>query len=383
MQFNPRLTMKRLFFVSCLIFVVLSNLSSVYACEKVSGRIFFDALMNYDLNAANKTLQSPSVKNDPLYNFYEGVLLWAKSNEGQNKKLVQSALISLTTGIKSKHEIFNKNKPKAQLSIGLSQMLIARIYASRKQWILAYRNGKAARAKLKYLYRQFPNEKDALLGLGLFEYYTGTIPPSFKWLSQLMNFSGNVNDGLSLIHQSIKGSPVLAPEAARVLLNEATAHSNIKNACQYTEFNKKLRQQFPNNPQFSLSYQKLLNTCGYSQQALNENRNAIKQFSSFPNIVKNLNSQQLFILANLGEISEISKFKALTKQQLYERYLALGMANDIRNFRKEAIKNYRLAQANSIHSNLSDKTALYVRTPYKKPSKQPLTNQLQLASGCK
>lgn len=374
---------------SCVLFCILClsllNTFKVEACETIVGRQIIDKLINNQLDQAQRLLFYHSKKkpSDPMSGFYQGTILWAKSGEGHDKKLAQQALDSLKKHIheSQKRSKGAPNNSKLILSSGMSQMLVARIYAGRKQWIAAYKNGKQARLNLQKLSRNNPHEKDALLGLGLFEFYTGSVPPGLRWLTKLMRFTGNKEKGVELIHKAIKESPIFAPEAGRAVVNEII-YSRSDNLCQYLDLSRYLRQRYPNNPQFAFAYQKVLNNCGYAQKALNDNKRASKQFAKYRNIQRRLSRQKLYIFSNLSDIQKIKAFKGKSKRDLYHQNVALGLAYDIKGERKNAIKSYANAKKIAAGRQRLNSKIKYLKTPYKKPSPQPIAAKYPIAKGC-
>jgi len=374
---------------SCVLFCILClsllNTFKVEACETIVGRQIIDKLINNQLDQAQRLLFYHSKKkpSDPMSGFYQGTILWAKSGEGHDKKLAQQALDSLQKNIHESQKRLKgaPNNSKLILSSGMSQMLVARIYAGRKQWIAAYKNGKQARLNLQKLSRNNPHEKDALLGLGLFKFYTGSVPPGLRWLTKLMRFTGNKEKGVELIHKAIKESPIFAPEAGRAVVNEII-YSRSDNLCQYLDLSRHLRQRYPNNPQLSFAYQKVFNNCGYAQQAYNDNLRSLKQFAKYPSVVKRLKLQKLYIQSNLGKVKEINDFKGKSLKESYHQNIALGMVYDIKGERKKAITSYSKAKNIAANKKGLNKTIKFLKTPYKKPSPQPTSKNYPIAAGC-
>jgi len=218
-----------------------------FACESLVGRQIIDQLINNQPNHAQKILSNQLLRNPsyPMKGFYQGTILWARSGEGQNKELAQKALVTLKKSINTSQQKLKKFPDSSihRLNSGMSQMLIAMIYASRSQWIAAYRNGKRARLELQRLMRKNHDEKDVLLGLGLFEFYTGSVPPSLRWLTSFMNFKGNKQKGIQLVERAVKESPSFAPEAGRAIVSQII-YSDTKNICKYLYLSKNLRQRY-------------------------------------------------------------------------------------------------------------------------------------------
>lgn len=356
-----------------------------FACEQQTGRKIIDKLMNNQLTHAQRLLSHQMVRNpsDPMNGFFQGAIQWALSAEGQNKKLAQQALTTLVKSVNhSQQQLKSKPKdPKHLLNSGMSQMLVARAYAGRKQWMAAYKNGKQARLKLQKLMREHPSEKDGLIGIGLFEFYTGSIPPGLRWLSKLVNFSGDKNKGIQLIHQAVKESPTFAPEAGRMVVNEVI-YSGSEKLCQYLDLTQTLRSRYPNNPQFSFAYQKVLNNCGYSQKALNDNHRAQKQFAKYRKVVKRFNALKLYMLSNLGKAKELNSFKARSVRDKYHKYTAQGMFFDSRGQRKKAVGYYRKAQSLAENSKRLNKNIPYLKKPYTSPKPQAIAKLYPIANGC-
>jgi hypothetical protein len=303
-----------------LLTLLTSNSLAADQCEKNLPRDVVNALLDKRFNEANKILQrwEKSATNTPIEpQFYQANVWLAQAKEQGKKKRLQLNLKALQrfqtiTSLLSKKKFRSTNET---LLLGMSEAFSARIFLEQEKWYSAYKLGRQARDRLRALLKEDPTQEDANLVLGLYEFYTGSVPSGLKWLSYLIDLSGNRQDGLVMLERAVKYSKTAAPEAARVLLDELNL--SAPEVCQWLTLNKQMRSSYPNNARFSYALQKNYRRCGFSQLALEENLQGSKDFSNNRHISRNLLRQRLLIYRDRGDIEAIKSLKHRIIDQKY------------------------------------------------------------------
>ncbi|HBS26919.1 MAG TPA: hypothetical protein DD827_07315 [Gammaproteobacteria bacterium] len=336
------------------------------------ARSVVDQLVNTHYSNAEETLNQlqKHYPDYPLTGFYRAATLWAKAQDQNNENhddLQQASIDALKETIKTASNALEKesNNRDWQMSLGLSHIFIARIYLQQSRWIKAYRHIRKGRDNLKALLNQHPDYADAWFTLGLYEYYTGSVPRHLKWLTRIIDLSGDRKKGIEYIIRSIKEAPVASPEAARILLDEIKPPS-----CGNLALAKQMQTQYPSNPQFVFIKQQLQVYCGYPKKALKQilalQLNHPNHFQKFEN---GFNELTLAAHARLGQTEKIQRFgervdgRSKIPPALLQFYLAQGL--DVAKKRDQAVAIYTALQDDPQLKDWQQKRIeQYLKKPY-------------------
>jgi tetratricopeptide (TPR) repeat protein len=137
----------------------------------------------------------------------------------------------------------------AYLCLGGLYGLRARLAVLQHRWIKAYFDGKKA---LSYMHRSLkidPELYDAYLGLGMYEYYSGTLSGVVKVLAAVL-MPGDAKKGIELL-TVCKEKGYFNALAAKLLLVEiyTTTGSPYANTALAVKWSKELRAAYPVHPQ--------------------------------------------------------------------------------------------------------------------------------------
>ncbi len=137
----------------------------------------------------------------------------------------------------------------AYLCLGGMYGLRARLAVLQHRWIKAYFDGKKAISNTKAALKLDPELYDAYLGLGMYEYYAGTLSGVVKVLAKLF-LRGDAAEGIRLL-TVCKDKGYFNALAAKLLLIEiyTTTGSPFKNPGLAVKWAKELRADYPNHPQ--------------------------------------------------------------------------------------------------------------------------------------
>lgn len=280
-------------------------------CESTKSRQVADLLVANRVAAAEALLDhfAEQQPNDPMLAIYRGAVLWAKAKNAskmQKPEAQQKAVDALQYVIDGESQKLQADpeQPQRQLSLGIAEALVARIYMKQKKWFKAYRYGRRARDGLRELIAQHPEREDAYLVLGLYEYHAGTVPSIWKWAAAMLDFSGDAQLGIQYLERAIQNAPIVAPEAARVLLTEIKPPQ--PRACDYLPLAQYMREHYGTNLRFSFALQDLYIMCGQPQKTLTEVQYAKKRLlQQHPQMQIPLDIRALIAYRELGDMQHI------------------------------------------------------------------------------
>lgn len=133
----------------------------------------------------------------------------------------------------------------ARLVVGAA---IARVSLVDYQWLDAVRFGAIARDGVRALSDHPEYGEHARFYLGLYEYYTAVAPLWVRALGRLGGVVGDRHKGLRLLEETVNSNNALAPEAARVLLEEVLERDRPR--CRYLPLAADLAATYPHNHRF-------------------------------------------------------------------------------------------------------------------------------------
>ena len=357
--------------------LLLLGVHDLHACESASPRLFTDLLTNMDVSGAESYLQAweqRELKSADI-GFYRAMLTLAKakaSSGERRERLRQQALDKLLNWVRESAKS-SKNLPST-LTIGMAKAFIARIYLDQERWFKAYRYGSAGRDELRALVERKPDSEDANLVLGLYEFYSGSVPAGLRGLMALIDLSGDRDKGLRYLERAVAHAPIAAPEAARILIYELPL--TAPEVCAYLPLLKEVRQRYPKNPLFTLRLQRVYRECGYPLQALEENRRAEKHFQSNHWLKRKLDWEALHIHRDLGNVEAIKLLRTQFRDASQIWSMAKAGALDVLGKHRQAETIYRqvgVEGKRDSFSGFSEKVARYKPPPRVANAKQILS----------
>lgn len=144
----------------------------------------------------------------------------------------------------------DKTRALAQLYWGGAEGLRGRWLVTQKQWIKAYFLGKSGTHRLRRAVRYDPTLYDAYLGLGIYDYFTDTLPGVQGVLAALF-IHGDKNRGLQELQWAIDKSTHARVEAMFFLIEIYTSEENTPEKA--LPITRALRQEFPQSPAMHLA----------------------------------------------------------------------------------------------------------------------------------
>jgi tetratricopeptide (TPR) repeat protein len=146
----------------------------------------------------------------------------------------------------------NPNDENAQYSIGGATGNTGRFYILNGKYMKAFWKGKKGFKILKKIVKKDEEYHDAYLGLGLYNYFSATMPKIVKVLSFLLGGStGDKEKGIMQLELVRDNSFLLSVEARRILLRVYRGEDNFDG---FYQTSKWLAEQYPENIYFQIPY---------------------------------------------------------------------------------------------------------------------------------
>ncbi len=135
--------------------------------------------------------------------------------------------------------------PRQRLVVGMAESFRGLILLARGNKLQAYQAAWRGRNMLEDLVGSHPELADAYVVLGIYEYFTGSAPPAERRKLRLAGMDGDAALGVSYLEQAIEQAPVMAPEAARILLMEVKRDET--ESCRYVPLARDMARRYPHN----------------------------------------------------------------------------------------------------------------------------------------
>jgi tetratricopeptide (TPR) repeat protein len=347
-----------------------------------------DAIYAVDIEEAEKNFNLALQKypDHPFPHFGIAMAKWAsleyleeESDPRLDKEYAQLTDKALEVGRKwiGKHP----GDANAYLAMGGMHGLRARLAVLQHRWFKAYFEGKKAVSDTRKALRINPELYDAYLGLGLYEYYAGTLPGAIKFFASLL-MPGDVRKGMAYL-TLCKDKGYFNAFAAKLLLIEIyTQHGGkYANTELALKWSRELRAADPQRPQMHFieivslyedrKYgEALKETQEYLQDIYDQKPGYRKSF--LPRIFTTLGDIYLAEKDYDKAVEYFSKAAATLKEDPARppaRWAVWGLAQlgnayDLKGMRPKALEAYREAKAYKDNWGLTESIERFMKKPF-------------------
>ncbi|MGQ0645897.1 MAG: tetratricopeptide repeat protein [Elusimicrobiota bacterium] len=170
-----------------------------------------DALYNLDYAESRRQFQAVIARHpeDAVGHYAMATAIWWElTNEfdEKNDALEKDFVAAVDGAVETAKKAIEAGDPQgeAHLSLGGALGLRSRWDAIQSRWVRAYFNGKGAYNAQKKALDLNPELYDAYLGVGIFHYYTATLPSVIKVLAKLVRLRGDKERGLREIRLAME-----------------------------------------------------------------------------------------------------------------------------------------------------------------------------------
>ncbi|OIO00237.1 MAG: hypothetical protein COX65_04385 [Elusimicrobia bacterium CG_4_10_14_0_2_um_filter_56_8] len=214
-----------------------------------------DAIYSVNIPEARKYFKEGLEKypQHPYPHFGMAMATWATLEylEDESDPKLEKAYGEQTDGAIEIAQAWIKKHPgdaNAYLCLGGMYGLRARLAVQQHRWVKAYFDGKKAISNTRKSLKIDPELYDAYLGLGMYEYYAGTLPGAIKLFATFF-LRGNAEKGLEYLN-ICKDKGFFNALGAKLLLIEIyTQPGKFSNPAIAVKWARELRAEFPVHPQ--------------------------------------------------------------------------------------------------------------------------------------
>lgn len=220
------------------------------ATEGINGVYSLD-FETADKNIAQVFAQYPD---HPFAHFGNAMIAWSRyeyefetSDDKQRKvfeKILDDSIFGIKRWIKQ-----HPDDPNAYMGIGALYGLRAMFSMRNRSWITAYFSGRKAIKNLERSLQIDPTYYDAYFGLGIYQYYAGTLPSVIKVLAKIVAIKGNPDEGVKQLNAA-REKAMFTSDSAKLILIEVqnTRKSKYYSPAKSLEYIRELRAKYPKNP---------------------------------------------------------------------------------------------------------------------------------------
>ncbi len=241
---------------SCPVFAAAPKYEPLPEDLKLLSKKGIDAIYAVDIPEAVKNFSAALAKypDHPYPHFGMAMTKWATLEylEDESDPRLEKEYGEMTDRAIEVGQAWLKKHPgdaNAYLCLGGMYGLRARLGVLQHRWISAYFQGRKALSYTRKALKIDPELYDAYLGLGMYEYYAGTLHGVIKVLAKLL-MKGDAQKGLEMLNLC-REKGYFNALAAKLLLVEiyTTTGSPYANSALAVKWSKELRAAYPNHPQ--------------------------------------------------------------------------------------------------------------------------------------
>ena len=174
-----------------------------HATEGING------VYSLDFDTAQKNIEwvFAHYPDHPFAHFGNAMIAWSRYeyeyelSDDRQRKVFEQILDDSIDGIKRWMKQ-NPNDTNAYMGIGALYGLRAMFSMRNRSWVTAYFSGRKAIKNLETALELDPTYYDAYFGLGIYQYYAGTLPSVIKILAKIVAIKGDPDEGVEQLNLS-------------------------------------------------------------------------------------------------------------------------------------------------------------------------------------
>lgn len=347
-----------------------------------------NGVYSLDFDVAQQNIQKvfSQYPDHPFAHFGNAMIAWSryeyefeKSDEKQ-QKVFEQILDDSISGIKRWMKQ-HPDDPNAYMGIGALYGLRAMFSMRNRSWITAYFSGRKAISNLEKSLELDPTYYDAYFGLGIYQYYAGTLPSVIKILAKIVAIKGNPDEGVKQLNLSREKAMFTADSSKLILIEiQNVRGSKYYNPQKSLEYIRQLRAKYPKNP--LMHYVEII--CLYETGNLDEVTRQANQFLEL--IGKDPFYKDIYISRAYtalgtaamargdipGACAVFEQGKLALKDQAVSRWglwneLRLGQVYDLLGERDLAVKQYKYVLSFKDKWGFDDLAKSLLKKPYVLP----------------
>ena len=190
----------------------------------------------------------------PFAHFGNAMIAWSRyeyefeTSDDRQRKVFEKTLDDSIAGIKRWIKQ-NPDDPNAYMGIGALYGLRAMFSMRTRSWITAYFSGRKAIHNLEKSLELDPTYYDAYFGLGIYNYFAGTLPSVIKVLAAIVAIKGDPDKGVEQLNLSREKATFTSDSSKLILIEvQNTRNSKYYDPKKSLEYIRQLRAKYPDNP---------------------------------------------------------------------------------------------------------------------------------------
>ncbi len=190
----------------------------------------------------------------PFAHFGNAMIAWSRyeyefeTSDDAQRKVFEKILDDSIDGIKRWIKKY-PNDSNGYMGIGALYGLRALFNMRNRNWVTSYFAGRKAIGNLEKSLKLDPTYYDAYFGLGIYEYYAGTLPSVIKILARIVAIKGNPQEGVQYLNTAREKAHFTSDSAKLILIDvQNNRQSGFYAPEKSLEFIRQLRAKFPKNP---------------------------------------------------------------------------------------------------------------------------------------
>lgn len=221
-----------------------------YATEGINGVYSLD----FDTAQTNIEKVFSEYPDHPFAHFGNAMIAWSRYeyeyelSDDRQREVFEQILDDAITGIKRWIKQY-PDDPNGYMGIGALYGLRAMFSMRNRSWITAYFSGRKAIKNLEKSLELDPTYYDAYFGLGIYQYYAGTLPSVIKILAKIVAIKGDPDEGVAQLNLARKKAHFTSDSAKLILIEVQNTRTGKYYAPQKSlEYIRELRAKYPKNP---------------------------------------------------------------------------------------------------------------------------------------
>ena len=215
-----------------------------------------NGVYNLDFDKANENIQQVFQKypDHPFGHFGNAMVAWARYeyefelSDVQQQKKFEKILDDSIDGTKRWMKQ-HPDDPNAYMGLGALYGLRAMFSMRTRSWITAYFSGRKAISNLEKSMELDPTYYDAYFGLGIYNYFAGTLPNVIKMLARIVAIKGDVAQGVEQLNTAREKATFTSDSAKLILIEVQNNRASPFYAPDKSlEYINQLHAKFPTNP---------------------------------------------------------------------------------------------------------------------------------------
>ena len=353
-----------------------------YATEGING------VYSLDYPTAQKNIQKvfDEYPDHPFAHFGNAMIAWSRyeyefeTSDDKQRQVFEGILDDSISGIKRWLKK-NPDDPNGYMGIGALYGLRAMFSMRNRSWLTAYFSGRRAISNLEKSLELDPSYYDAFFGLGIYQYFAGTLPNVIKMLAKIVAIKGNPDRGVQFLNMARQKATFTADSAKLILIEvQNTRGSKFYNPQRSLEFIRSLRAKYPTNPLMHYVEVICLYETGHYDEVTKEAQFFLDQIGH-SQFYKDIYIARAYTALGTAQMAQGNfeqartlfeqGHKALAKQTPSRwgvwNELRLGQVYDVLGQRKKALLQYHYVLSFKDKWGFDDLAKSFIKTPYQVP----------------